>query len=204
MSDFSKIYEYINKTPENINPAVLKSLIETEYGSGEVYEPETISGDGDVIVVYNNSLIGVLSDSGTLTLDTEGKVVEHDIVVDYTKPESEPSIRLGNCTVTSVANIRIRQGAFLFGSDLTNSLYIINPMTTALNGIPNKYTDGIDNRPGFTLPRAFNFVIDSREDQYDVKVNNVSVPFNVDAYSYELDTSNLDELPDLTIVVTDK
>lgn len=175
-----------------------------EAADKPVYAPEAISGDGDVIVVYNNSLIGVLDDSGTITLDTEGRVVEHDIIVDYAKPESEPSIRLGNCTVTSVANIRIRQGAFLVERDLTNSLYIINPIVTVLNGIPNKYTDGIDSIPGLTVNSAFNFIIDSREDQYDVKVNNVSVPFNVDAYSYELDTSNLDVLPDLTIVVTNK
>lgn len=31
MGDFSKIYEYVTHTPENINPAVLKSLIEVEY-----------------------------------------------------------------------------------------------------------------------------------------------------------------------------
>lgn len=43
MSDFQKIYKYINKTPENTNPAVLKSLIETEYaesgGASEVTIP---------------------------------------------------------------------------------------------------------------------------------------------------------------------
>lgn len=57
-----------------------------EAADKPTYSPEAITGEGDVSIVYNGNQIGVLSDSGTLTLDTEGRVVEHDIEVEYNKP----------------------------------------------------------------------------------------------------------------------
>lgn len=60
MPDFSKIYEYINKTPENTNPAVLKSLIETEYT-----KPDTPTGiNGVPYSITNNTDDVFLFDSG--------------------------------------------------------------------------------------------------------------------------------------------
>lgn len=42
---------------------------------------------GDVNITYNDVLIAGLSETVEATLRTGGTVVEHDIVVDYTKPE---------------------------------------------------------------------------------------------------------------------
>ena len=41
--DADKIIEYVMKSPENTNPAVLKSIIETEYGKGGNIELPSIT-----------------------------------------------------------------------------------------------------------------------------------------------------------------
>ena len=44
---------------------------------------------GDVNVTYNGVRIAGLSESTTATLDTENTIVEHDIEIEYTKPEAQ-------------------------------------------------------------------------------------------------------------------
>lgn len=50
-----------------------------------VFDPETVTGEGDVSITYNGNQIGVLSDSGTLTLDVKNTVCGDNIEVEYTK-----------------------------------------------------------------------------------------------------------------------
>ena len=44
---------------------------------------------GDVNVTYNGVRIAGLSESTTATLETENTIVEHDIEIEYTKPEAQ-------------------------------------------------------------------------------------------------------------------
>ena len=53
-----------------------------------MFEPERVTGTGDVSIFYDGTQIGTLSDSGSLTFSTAGKVVEHDIGVNYAKPDA--------------------------------------------------------------------------------------------------------------------
>ena len=84
---------------------------------------------GDVNVTYNGVRIAGLSESTTATLETENTIVEHDIEIEYTKPESPAAgwtetvcINKNNIVTTIVPEATNQYMASLPISDLLNEV----------------------------------------------------------------------------------
>lgn len=66
----------------------VEDLSNQSDGTDEVYDPPEVIENGDVVVTYNGMKIAATEESGHITLETSGKRVEHDIDIEYTKPNN--------------------------------------------------------------------------------------------------------------------
>lgn len=126
MSDFSKIYKYVTDTPENINPNVLKSLIETEYNS---VTPTPPAQTNTVEVLFNRE---PLAEPYEIT----GYVGEYinDIIINVdVLSESSVQALLNGATVYSEDSLPIN---YIIDESLDSvNLAFIMPPSTVFNAI---------------------------------------------------------------------
>lgn len=154
---------------------------------------ETVES-GDVNFSYNNVLIGSLSDSGSAVLKTENTVVKHDIEVEYTKPTA--GISLPEISGSYPDDITIRggtKGVMLYYG--TNNKIISNITAFTKQYLVPEYAP----RDGIYTADIF---ISSDTDTLNVTINNTTVPFNTNGYSYRYSSATYPE--GFTVVVTNK
>lgn len=166
-----------------------------------VYEPETVTGEGDVSITYDGNQIGVLNDSGTLTLDTEGKIAEHSIGIEYTKTSG---VTLSPVTVSVTGDIgdssiyfyNDSAGFVIIPPDNDNLIYVGNLIAQFAPQFTIYFIPGIleDNY-------HYSLMIESQDDVLNVTVNNVKIVHNLDysAYICEYTSTTFPESLNITI-----
>lgn len=137
---------------------------------------------GDVNITYNNVRIAGLSESTSAVLETEDTVCKHDIEIEYTKPESNPTITIPIYTTVGAAE------STLFGSktgikgeiteiDLSedvNNTGDVSYVTYGYNGTPVSIGRDLDKYIPFTFAN-----------------NKINIPFfDVSGFSVESNNAN--------------
>ena len=149
---------------------------------------------GDVNVTYNGVRIAGLSESTTATLETENTIVEHDIEIEYMKPEAPAGLTFPALSITNNSAVPIKQ------IDLTaiiindSGCHYTADIETATNYIPGFFEGAY----------SFALIIESDNDSYDVVVNDTVIPFEFGAYQIDISNANYSDMPDITISITDK
>lgn len=177
-----------------------------EAADKPIYSPEAVTGEGDVSITHNGNQIGVLRDSGTLTLNTGSKVAEHDIGIEYTKPAS-PVKLIPYTVVDNTANgVSIHHSPICYLHN--NILSVAVDAETATPGenayiIAQLYNVGHGDQ-GVKLEAIY---ISSETDAYMVTVNNNSIEYRAlieSGYRKFYDVLS-DTIPDsITVTISDK
>ena len=164
---------------------------------------------GDVNVTYNGFRIAGLSESTTATLETENTIVEHDIEIEYTRPEAptvDGLIIPGKITVDNNSDNATGVSA------VTGQLIY----EVVVNGVSNYYVSS-DAQPISLLSgyipsyneRYTNYSISFTVYSYGgdslvVKVNDTPISYNTDGYTYTATIPANQNPEPLTITITDK
>ena len=153
------------------------SDVEINYGV-ENYAPSAVTSTGDVTITYGEETIGTLSDSGTLTLSTGMKRVEHDIGIVYAKPATPAG---ANYVPVTIQNSLNKDLVFSLGAPIQirdENLVLFNNATAKsfIGIIPNPASSPI------AASYRIAFKIASDTDSLAVVVNGDLVEFNTDGY----------------------
>lgn len=162
-----------------------------EAADKPVYAPETVTGEGDVSVIYNGNQVGVLSDTGMVTLHTENTIVEHNIGIEYMKPAG--GLTFPQLSITNNADA-------IFN---TNSAPII------INGSECYYVgDSPDTATNYIAAFGhgeyrFDMTIESDSDNLVVVANGETISYDGIGHQYFISftSANPNEMPDITITI---
>lgn len=155
---------------------------------------------GDVNITYNGVRIAGFSEDTDATLKTGMKRVEHDINIEYTKPEENVSYIPFNISDTAET-----VHDFNDGSDRPSHVLL-----ASADGNPIVYTDtsiapigvipGYDSR---TQHYTFNLGIHCNTDSLNVVINNQTLTWDSEAWDYVYTYDSATYEP-VTISITDK
>lgn len=157
---------------------------------------------GDVNIIYNGTRIAGFSEDTEATLKTGGTRVEHDIFVNYTKPETGP--QMGNITIVNNSADGVRfnpTGSFVYESN--NTYYSGDSWVDANSTFTGYYIPRNASIDPSVVNQTTGIFISADSDIYTVAINDIPVNFISRDHGYSASV-NVNNYENVAITIADK